>query len=813
MLHNYLTIAMRNLRKHKTFSFINIMGLAIGIAVCLLILLWVADELSYDRWNEKYARIYRVAGEVKFGGIHNSFAVAPAPLAPALISDFPEVETAVRFRQQGSFLVKRTVQNFKEDQVIFADSTLFKVFSLKMLQGNPDQALRAPHTVVISKSAAEKYFPAENPLGKTLIFNNNNNNPYHITGVIADMPHNSHFNIDFFCSMSTLEESREPMWLSFNFQTYYVLRKDANPEVFAAKLFPQVLKKYIDPQLQVMMGKSYAELEKGGTLLQYHIQPLKDIHLKSDLQVELSANGNMQYVWIFGLAALFVLLIAVVNFMNLSTARSALRAREVGVRKVVGSQRSALIGQFLSESMVLAFFALFLALLLSWVALPYFGQIAGKTLHFPWASPLFWSSVLGGGILVGLLAGSYPALFLSGFQPISVLKGRFFDSSKGRNLRSGLIIFQFLIAIFLISASVVIRGQLGFIQSKKLGFNRDQVLVVNDAYGLEQNLSAFKKNIKNLPFVKNATVSGFLPIESNRSNGSVCSTPSLREESCQIIQQWEVDEDYVSTLSMEITQGRNFSAEILGDSSNVILNEKAAKGFFGKENPLGKILYFHTDTNEEGQLNQKTYKVIGVIKDFHFASLRQNIESLCLILNQSAGNISIKLSANDVPAALQRIEQEWKKMAPTTPFSWQFMDERFDEMYRAELRIGRIFNIFTVLSLLVACLGLLGLAAFTAERRTKEIGIRKVLGATTQSIIALLSKEILRLIVIAFAIALPLVWWSAAQWLHNFAYRIPVPWWGFLLAGLLAILVALLTVSLQSMHSARMAPVKSLRSE
>lgn len=811
MLQNYLTIAMRNLRKHKTFSFINIMGLAIGIAVCLMILLWVADELSYDRWNEKYDRIYRVAGEVKFGGLHNTFAVAPAPLAPALISDFPEIETAVRFRQRGSFLVKRTVQNFKEDNVIFADSTLFRVFSLKMLQGNPDEALRAPQTVVISKSMAEKYFPAENPLGKTLTFDNEE--VYHVTGVIADMPHNSHFNFDFFCSMSSLEESREPIWLSFNFQTYYVLRKDAKPEALAAKLFPQLLQKYIDPQLQQMMGKSYAELQKGGTLLAFHIQPLRDIHLKSDLDVELAANGNIQYVWIFGLAALFVLLIAVVNFMNLSTARSALRAREVGVRKVVGSQRSALIGQFLSESMVLSFFALFLALLLSWVALPYFGQIAGKKLLFPWASPLFWTAVLGGGILVGLLAGSYPAFFLSGFQPISVLKGRFLDSSKGRNLRSGLIVFQFLIAIFLISASVVIRGQLGFIQNKKLGFNREQVLVINDAYALENNLDAFKKNLKNLPFVQNATISGYLPIESNRSNGSVCSTPSLREESCQIIQQWEVDEDYVPTLGMEITQGRNFSANMPGDSSNVILNEKAAKGFFGQENPLGKTLYFHTDTNEDGKLNQKTYTVIGVVKDFHFESLRQNIETLCLILNRSSGNISIKLSGNDIPSALQRIESEWKKMSSNAPFSWQFMDERFDEMYRAELRIGRIFNIFTILSLLVACLGLLGLAAFTAERRTKEIGIRKVLGATTQSIITLLSKEILRLILIAFALALPIVWWSAAQWLHNFAYRIPVPWWGFLLAGGLAILVALLTVTLQSMRSARMEPVKSLRSE
>jgi putative ABC transport system permease protein len=811
MLQNYLTIALRNLRKHKTFSFINIMGLAIGISTCLLILLWVADELSYDRWNENFERTYRVAGEVKFGGTHNTFAVAPSPLASALINDFPEIETAVRFRDQGTFLIKSGVQNFKENRVVFADSTLFKVFSLKMIQGNPSEALRAPQSVVISQSMAKKYFPNGNPLGKVLTFNNDNR--FNVTGVIADMPHNSHFNFDFFCSMSTLEESRDQIWLSFNFHTYYVLRKDANPAAFEAKLFPHLLKKYLDPQLLQMMGKSYAELEKSGTLMKYHIQPLRDIHLKSDLDVELAPNGSIQYVWIFGLAALFVLLIAVVNFMNLSTARSALRAREVGVRKVMGSQRSALIGQFLSESMVLTGFALFLALLFSWVALPYFSQVAGKNLLFPWSSGIFWCSILVGGVLVGLLAGSYPAFFLSGFQPLSVLKGKFFDSIKGRGLRSGLIVFQFLIAIFLISASLVIRGQLNFIQHKKLGFDRGQVLVINDAYGLEQNLGAFKKNLKNLPFVENATISGFLPIASNRSDGSVCSTPSIREESCQIIQQWNVDEDYVPTLGMEITAGRNFSKDMPGDSSNVVLNEKAAKGFFGQEDPLGKSIYVQTDMNAEGKLNQKRLTVIGVIKDFHFESLRQNIAGLCLILKSNPGNLSVKLSSTDLPAALQRIEQEWKKMAPATPFSWKFMDDGFDEMYRAEIRIGSIFSIFTILSLMVACLGLLGLAAFTAERRTKEIGIRKIMGATTQSIIAMLSKEILRLVIVAFAIATPLAWWGANQWLHNFAYRIPVPWWGFLSAGLLAVLVALLTVVFQSIKSARMEPVESLKSE
>jgi putative ABC transport system permease protein len=346
--------------------------------------------------------------------------------------------------------------------------------------------------------------------------------------------------------------------------------------------------------------------------------------------------------------------------------------------------------------MILTAFALFLALLFSWVALPYFSQVAGKNLLFPWSSGIFWCSILVGGVLVGLLAGSYPAFFLSGFQPLSVLKGKFLDSVKGRGLRSGLIVFQFLIAIFLISASLVIRGQLNFIQHKKLGFDRGQVLVINDAYGLEQNLGAFKKNLKNLPFVENATISGYLPIASNRSDGSVCSTPSIREESCQIIQQWNVDEDYVPTLGMEITAGRNFSKDMPGDSSNVVLNEKAAKGFFGQEDPLGKSIYVQTDMNAEGKLNQKRLTVIGVVKDFHFESLRQNIAGLCLILKANTGNLSVKLSSADLPAALQSIEQEWKKMAPATPFSWKFMDDGFDEMYRAEIRIGSIFSIFTI---------------------------------------------------------------------------------------------------------------------
>ncbi|MCB0609851.1 MAG: ABC transporter permease [Lewinellaceae bacterium] len=813
MFSNFFKLAWRNLLRNRSYSIINILGLSIGVACCMLILLWVADELSYDRWNEKADRTYRVAAEINFGGSHQDYAVCPAPLAAALRSDFPEVEAAVRFRDYGASLVKTDVQNYKEQNILYTDSTVFDVFSIEMTQGNPKNALAAPNTVAISESMAHKYFPNESPMGKILTFDDRTK--LTVNGVFRDMPHNSHFISDFLVSLNGVEEGENMIWVSHNFPTYYVLREGADPKAFEAKLFPHLLEKYIGPQVQAMMGKSYEEIAQTGAFIRYHYQPLTSIHLHSDLVAELGPNASIQYVWIFTAAAIFVLLIACVNFMNLSTARSAQRAKEIGLRKVLGSMKWDLIRQFLSESLFMAAVSFLLALGLAFLAMPYYNDLAGKTLRIPLGNPFFWTASLAGIFIVGLLAGSYPAFYLSGFQPIKVLAGRLMSRTKGISIRSVLVVFQFFIAIVLILGTMTIRKQLGFIQHKKLGFNRDQVLVIDDAYALGNNLQAFKEEMLKNAMFSEATISSFLPTPSSRSDNPVCRESRLGEDVCVSMQNWRVDEDYVPTLGLEMAAGRNFSRDFPTDSTGLIINETAAK-LYGFDEPIGQILYVPDDFGEGGP-HMVPYHVIGVVKDFHYESMRQNIRALCLIQGRSSGAVSIKLNSGDAASAVAAAERNWKTMAPGQPFNYYFLDESFDRVYRVENRISRIIGIFSGLSILVSCLGLLGLAAFATEQRIKEIGVRKVLGASTMGIVGLFSREFLKLVLLAIVIATPLAWWGINLWLRDFAYSIDTSLVSFLpsalIAGLIAVLVAGLTVGFQSVKAALANPIESLRSE
>lgn len=813
MFKNFLKIAWRNLRRNQSYAVINILGLAIGVACCLLILLWVADELSYDRWNAKADRTYRTAAEINFGGSHQDYAVCPSPLAAALVADFPEVETATRFRSYGPSLVKRDVQNFKELNILYTDSTVFDVFSIQLTQSNSKNCLAAPNTVAISESMAQKYFPGESPLGKDLTLDNETR--LTVDGVFADMPHNSHFICDFFVSLSGVEEGKEQVWLSHNFQTYYVLREGVDAAAFEAKLFPHLLQKYLSPQIQAMMGKTYEEVAQSGAFVRYHYQPLTSIHLHSDLVGELGPNASIQYVWIFTAAAIFVLLIACVNFMNLSTARSAQRAREIGLRKVLGSMKWDLIRQFLSESVFMAALSFVLALGISFLVMPYYNDLAGKALRIPIGNPAFWAASLSGILLVGLLAGSYPAFYLSGFQPIKVLAGRLMSRAKGVSIRSVLVVFQFLIAVVLILGTMTIREQLGFIQTKKLGFDRDQVLVVDDAYALGNNLQAFKEEMLKNAAVKSATVSGYLPTPSNRNDNPVCKESRLGDDVCVSMQNWYVDRDYAPTLGLEFVAGRNFSKDFPSDSTALILNETAVEKF-GFDDPIGKIVYAPDDFGVDGP-SLSPFRVIGVVRDFHYESLRQNIRALSLRQGRSTGAISVKLEQGDAAATVASVERTWKTMAPGQPFNYYFLDESFDRVYRAENRISQIIGIFSGLSILVSCLGLLGLAAFATEQRIKEIGVRRVLGASVLGIAGLFSKEFLRLVALAILIATPLAWWGISKWLEDFAYSIDTSWWNFLpnalIAGGVALLVAGLTVGFQSLRAALANPIDSLRSE
>ena len=808
MLINYLKIAWRTLRKQQGFTFINVFGLAVGLACCLLLMLYVLDELSYDRYNAKADRIYRINSDIKFGGSDMHMAVSPDPLGPTLKKDYPQVEQYVRLHQRGTSLVKRAGEatNLREDNIVFADSTLFVVFTLPFVAGDPKRALAEPNTVVISESAATRHFGKQNPMGQTLVLDNRQ--AYKVSGIMRDVPKNSHFRSDFFLTMLN-DDYPWGQWLSNNYHTYILLKPGTDEKTFAKNL-DIVIEKYVGPQAMQMIGVTMDQFRKSGNRFQFGLVPLTNIHLRSKQLYEMSPGGDIQYVYIFSAVALFILLIACINFMNLATARSVNRAKEVGVRKVLGSKRQQLVGQFMTESMLTSTLAMFLAVSIVAVALPGFNTLAAKELSASqFVSPYYLPLLIALPILVGLMAGSYPAFFLSSFRPITVLKGKLNVSFKRAGLRSSLVVFQFMMSVVLIVGTIIVYRQITYIQTKNLGFNRVQILTINGVYAIGKQAETFKQEVLRLPGVVSGSISGYLPTPSGRSDNSFFPEGEIDQKKAVIMQSWGVDHDYVKTLGMQMVAGRDFSRDFGADSSGVILNETAAK-LFGGQNIIGKRIARFDDPQNK---TMKTFTVLGIVKNFHFESLRKNIGALSLVLDSNSGALSFRLSSTDIPALVKQIEAKWKQMTPGQPFSYQFMDDSFDEMYRSEQRIGTIALTFAALAILIACLGLFGLAAFMAEQRTKEIGVRKVLGASITSIIGLLSKDFLKLVLIAILIASPIAWWAMNQWLKDFAYKIDIEWWMFALAGILAVGIALVTVSFQSIKAALMNPVKSLRSE
>jgi putative ABC transport system permease protein len=808
MIKNYLKIAWRNLLKNKGFSAINIFGLAVGIACCLLITLYVTDEMSYDRFHEKGDRIFRLNNNIKFGGSEQFLSQTPDLLGPDLKKDYPQVENQARLYSEGACLIKKTgtLNNIREEDVLFADSTIFDVFTFPLIAGSPQTALTQPNTVVISEAAAKRHFAHENPIGQVL--NVDNKMDYKITGVMKNIPENSHFKADFFLSMSSLPYDWGS-YLSNNFYSYILIKEGVNPSVVGTYL-DQIVQKYVSPQMVKAIGSTIEEFKKTGSYYQFSMMPIKDIHLKSKYSNELGVKGDIQYVYIFSIVALFVLLIACINFMNLSTARSSKRAKEVGIRKVLGSLRFQLMFQFFSECILLSFLALIVALGLVFLLLPFFNEIAAKSLSLSHIlTAPFISIIVLLPIIVGILAGSYPAIFLSSFEPIKVLKGRF--NLKGGGLRNALVVFQFATSIVLIVGTVIVYRQINYIQQKKLGYNKEQVLVINDAYALDKQARYFKDEVLKIRGVESGTLSGFLPTPSNRSNGAMFPEGQMDQTKGIIVQRWEIDEDYIKTLGIEMVAGRPFSKEFLTDSTAVIVNETAAKLLGLHQDPLNKKIMSLLDNNAEKTIS---YKVVGVVKDFHFESLHSDIGALCLFLNLSRSNVSFRLNAqNDMTNTIKQIESKWKELAPGQPFSYSFMDENFNKTFKKEQQIGKISLAFSFLTILVACLGLFGLVTFIAEQRIKEIGIRKVLGASVPNIVQLLSKDFVVLVIVSILIASPIAYYVMHKWLQDFAYRINIEWWVFAIAGFMALLIALLTVSFQAIKAAVANPVKSLRTE
>lgn len=807
MIRNYFKTAWRNLLKSRGFSLINISGLALGLACFILIAIYILDELSFDRYHEKADRIYRPSSHIIFAGNELNTAVTSDMMGETLKKDYPEVEEFTRiYQSSGARMVKKNNRWIHEGRVAFVDSTFFKVFTFQALAGGLSTALTRPGKVVLSETAARKYFNTTDVVGKSIEILDNNNRVYEVTAVIKDMPRTSHFRYDFLFPMKNINYNWGE-YLSHNFHTYLLLEEGADYKALEEK-FEQYIENHILPQAREAVGiNSMEEFRKSGNQLEYSLMPLTDIYLHSDLAIELGQNGSIRYVYIFGMVALFILLIACINFMNLSTARSAGRAREVGIRKVMGTDKASLIGQFLTESTLLAIISTAIALVIVYFTLPLFNELSAKA--FTWSDllqPKIVASLLILPLAVGLLAGYYPALYLSAFRPVEVLKGYAGGRSARSRLRSGLVVFQFATSAFLIIGTIVVYQQLSYMRGKKIGYKKENVLIIDDYYSLHGNTAAFKTEALKISGVTSATISGYLPVSySSRNNQLYSREATTTADNSLSMQSWPVDPDYIPTLGIEMTEGRNFMTGNLADSAAVILNE-AAVAHLGYDNPIGQKLYREND----GTI---AYEIIGVVKDFNYESLRQQVYPLGLFLGNNTQTASFKINTSDAAALVSKMEALWGRMAPGWPFKYRFMDEAFDDMYRTEQRVGRVALSFSVIAILIACLGLLGLAGYMTEQRTKEVGIRKVMGASVGSLVRILSGDFLKLVLIGYAISAPLAWWVMNSWLQDFAYRIHIGWWVFALAAVLALFIAVVTVGFQTVKAALANPVKSLRTE
>ena len=803
MFKNYFKTAWRNLRKNKLFSFINILGLSIGMATCFIIMLYVQDELSYDKFNVNADNIVRVVFHANINGGEINESVTMPPVAQTMKKDFPEVQDATRILNMGASKVTYQEKTFKDDLFALVDSNFFSIFTLPMIEGDAKTALARPNSIVITKQAAAKYFGKENAIGKTLGFNNNTES-YKVTGVIENIPANSHFHFDMFGSMTGWKDANSDSWMDGGYHTYLLLRPGTDITKIEARL-PDLVAKYMGPQIQQRMGLTLQQFRTKGNSLGFALQPLTSIHLHSATNNEFEPGGNAGYVYIFGGVALFMLVVACINFINLSTASASKRAKEVGVRKVAGSNRFQLIRQFLSESILITFFALLVAFALVELALPAFNNMSGKSLHFD-AAPML--AFIGLGLLVGITAGIYPAFYLSSFKPIAVLKGKLITNHKSFGLRSSLVVFQFFISVALIIGTIVVYQQMKFIQNKDLGYNKEQLLTIPNSYVLGNNEHVFKQQMLQDPRIVNATVSWYKPAGPSNYNNALA-YPQGNDNLIVDGVDYHVDENYIPTLGMQMIAGRNFTAQYPTDSLGIILNETAVKALgFTNANAVGKTII--RQNSDKG--NNAVFHVVGVIKNFNFKSLHDAITPLFMSL-QPEGGLIFKIKTTDVQGLLTDMKKQWDAFHTDEPFSYSFMDDLYNKTYSAEQKTGTILNLFAILIIFVACLGLFGLVTYTAEQRTKEIGIRKVLGASVSQVTGMLSKEFLKLVLIASLIAFPVAWWAMSKWLQSFAYRINISWWMFAVAGIAALFIALITVSFQAIKAAVANPVKSLRTE
>ncbi len=810
MFKNFLKVAIRNIFRQKIYALINILGLAIGLACSLLIMVFIMHELSYDMFHSKKDQIYRLCIKGKIGETEMDMAYTAVPTAPAFKQEFPEITEAIRLENRNDVLFRYGEKSFVEDDLLWADSTFFKIFDFRLISGQPDRVLTEPQTIVLTEKMANKYFGDEEAVGKSINMGSDSTE-YRITGIVENPPENSHLGFNFIASFHSLEKAKNTIWLSHNLSTYFLLGEDVNANLLEEKIQPVMLK-YVGPEVEQFLGVPIDQFMEAGNAYGMYLQPLSDIHLNPEIQQSMKPPHERKYIYIFSLIAAFILIIACINFMNLSTARSANRSREVGMRKVLGSTKNLLVGQFLMESIFLSLIALILGIVLLELLLPAFSNLIHLDLRVDYfANPIIIPYLIILVIFVGILSGSYPAFYLSSFRPLAVLSGKLATGMKTGWLRSILVVLQFTISIGIVIATIVVTRQVNYLLNKDLGYETEQMVNIQRAGALgQEHIQTFKQEIANIPGVITSTNSTMLMGNPNNSNSySIEGQPF--ENSFILNTNW-IDFDYAETFELEVVQGRFLSPDYASDSTNVVVNEAAVRAF-NMEDPLS-IRIIQPSRNPEDRI---FHQIVGVVRDFHFASLHTPIEPFVLIHKATdwdwGGYLTVRLETENLQRTISEIENTWKEFTSNQPMEYSLLDDDLAARYEEEKRTGTIFGIFSVLAILVACLGLLGLSSYSAEQRTREIGLRKVMGATVSNIVRLLSKETLILILIATIISVPVAWITMGNWLESFAFRIKMGPFIFIMAFLGALAIALLTVSIQAMNAALKNPAESLRYE
>jgi putative ABC transport system permease protein len=808
MFENYLKVAWRNIFRHKFYSFINVFGLTIGISVSLLISFYIFDEISYDKFHADAERIYQVylKGVLQDKPIEG--ANTCAPIAAASVEEIPGVEDAIRINLWRDVVFRYEDKIYTEKKILLADSNFFSFFTFQLLEGNPDNILNKPNQIIMTESSAKKYFgyeagKGETPLGKMVLMGTDKTN-CEIVGIVRDPPKNSHFIFEMVYSMVSWDFSKRPDWTSNSLYTYLKLRENSDPNVVQENI-TAMSDKHVGPEILKYLGITLEEWRAAGGDYGYYIQPMLDIHLYSNVEGNIEPPGDIAYVYLLSAISIFIILIACINFMNLATARSAGRSKEVGIRKTVGATKRKLVSQFLLESIIISLISTILAVGVLYLTLPYLNQMTEKSIGFEYIlskySLIAISVIM---VLVGVLAGSYPAFYLTSFKPGLVLKGTISQGAKGSWIRSTLVVFQFAISIALIVSTMIIYKQLKLIQEKNLGFDKENVLIVDNTRTLGDDKRAFKMKLQNLAGVKSVSIANYVPphVYSN----SVYFPNGLQEEGVLFYQIY-TDHDYLKTIGLKLHSGRFFSEEFPSDSSAVVINKTGLEAY-GWDSHEGQQI---AEPNRDGSL--EFHNVIGVMEDFNFSSLHNEIEPLILFLADWGNLMPVRLEPGNIHDKITDIENIWKEMAPGEPFDYSFLDENFNSLFRAEQRLGKIFMIFTSLAIFIACLGLFGLATFIAELRSKEIGIRKAMGASVGSVVILLTREFTKLVLIAIVFAVPAVIFLMKWWLENFPYKTDIGVMSFVIGGAGAMFISWLTVSYQSIRAAVANPTKALRYE